>query len=380
MHPRFAARTVGIQTSGIRKMFEIASKDAVHLGLGEPDFQPPAEVQAALSRAVAAGQNKYASISGIPDLKAAIADYNRHYRPDLSAEQVVVTIGGSEALWVAALGFYDHGDEVLIPDPGFVFYGPHARLMGATPVPYTLRQEDGFLPREEELKDLVGPKTKAIVVNSPSNPTGGVFSEQHARAIADLAADHDLVIISDEVYDRLVYEGSHHSMLTYSDRTVMVNSFSKTLAMTGWRLGYLIADHEVAEKLGMLHYYTVACAPTPVQVAAVAGLSSDGTFLAAMKKAFRARRDRIVARLNGIEGFHCPAPKGAFYAMPTVDFRLPDQELAMHLLRNGVVCSPGSAFGAAGAGHLRFSYATSEATIDEGMDRIAAAVKDLPRT
>ncbi len=362
-------------------MFEMAAKDAIHLGLGEPDFDPPAHVRAAAAAAMDTGQNRYGSIYGLPELRAAIAEYLNQYRPgrDYTEKNVIVTMGGSEALMVAAQTFYDRGDEILIPDPGFVFYRPHAMLAGATPVPYPLVHANGFLPDIEDLKRRITPKTRVICVNSPSNPTGAVFPQETVKAIADLARDHHLLIVTDEVYDRIVYDKPHISFLAHADDVLLVHSFSKMLAIPGWRTGFLSAPVEYIEKLSFVHYYTVACPSTPLQRGVLAGLTGPQDFLRTMVNEFRRRRDLIVRLLNDIPGFDCLVPEGAFYVFPKFDFDMADTELALRILKAGVVCGPGAAFGTAGAGHLRFSYAASLEKIEKGMAIVRSAVAGLPR-
>jgi aspartate aminotransferase len=375
----FAKRTHRLQVSGVRKMFELAPKGAINLGLGEPDFPPPQHVIDALATAAASGKNGYGPTMGIPELRDAVVERLAAYRKDVARENVMITCGATQGLMVAAKALYDKGDEVLVPDPGFVIYAPHAQIVGAKAVPYTLRQEAMFRPDMEELKDLVSPRTKAIVVNSPANPTGGVFSRDDLRAIGDLAADYGAVVISDEVYDSIIFEGRHESLLSHSDLLVYVNSFSKVYSMTGWRLGYLAASAEMMAELSKLHYYDVACPPTTAQHAALAAMRGPQGFVEERRLEYRARRDLIVERLNAIEGFTCTYPRGTFYAFPKFDFDISSSELAMRILKEGVICTPGTAFGRAGEGHLRFSFAASRESIERAMPLVEGAVKGLQR-
>jgi len=364
---KIADRVTSIQMSGIRKMFEIAKEDSIHLGLGEPDFQPPRTVIEGLKRAVEDGHNKYGPTAGIMPLRNAIARDLKKYHADVSAENVLVTSSGSEALMVLMQSLVNPGDEVLYPNPGFVLYEPQTKMAGGRPVDYPLRQENGFVPQVADLEKRVTEKTSVLIVNSPSNPTGAVLNDSQIRDICSFADEHDLAIVSDEVYDRMVYEGSHISFLGHSPNVFMVNSFSKTFAMTGWRLGYISGPAEYMPDMVKTHYHTVACPPTPIQVAALAGLEGPKHELDAMVSEFKSRRDLIVKLINDIDGLTCLMPKGAFYAFPSYDFNMKSADLAMELLKNGLVSSPGSAFGTGGEGHIRFSYANSKANIEKGM-------------
>ncbi|MDE1820045.1 MAG: aminotransferase class I/II-fold pyridoxal phosphate-dependent enzyme [Euryarchaeota archaeon] len=371
MEQKLSTRARSLEMSGIRKMFDApAPPGSINLGLGEPDFNPPRVVQEALFEAVRTGgtHNKYGPSAGIPALRDALAERYRRYDPRTSRDNVIVTCGGTEALLSAALALYDPGNEVLIPNPGFVLYGPHARMADAVPVPYSLREENGFQPDLDELEEIVTDRTRAIVVNSPSNPTGGVFTPRSIDGIVSFAQEHDLTILSDEVYDEIVYTpGGHRSFWGRYDRVVVVNSFSKILAMTGWRLGYLVASAEVAVEANKIHYHMVACPSTPCQVAALRGLTDARDEIAAMAKEFRARRDLIVRGLNSVPGMHCVKPEGAFYAFPSYTWGMPSLEAAQTLLQRGLRCTHGEAFGSLGESHLRFSFANSRENIRKAM-------------
>ena len=362
-----AQRAHDVAISGIRKMFESAPPNAVNMGLGEPDFEPPTEVIEALCDAVRNGKNHYGPSAGLTALRERIAERYRDRDPATTRDNVVITASGSEGLLSAALALYDPGDEVLVPNPGFVLYAPHARLAGAAPVPYSLQESRQFLPDLDELERLVTPRTRAIVVNSPSNPTGGLFPRATVERIVDLADRHDLTIISDEVYEQIVYEGTFTSFWGRTDRTVIVNSFSKAFAITGWRLGFLVAPRPLAVELNKIHYHIVACPPTPAQYAVLAGLESSGAAQRAMIREFRARRELVTKGLNRVPGLRCVPPAGAFYAFPR--FRWPGSaaEVAGDLLQRGLISTPGDAFGSLGAGHLRLSFATSRPNIARGL-------------
>lgn len=362
--------------SGIRKMFDLAGFDAINLGLGEPDVPPPPHVLKAMKEALDSGHNKYGPTGGLPELRRTLAE--RHSsQAGVREGNVLVTTGATEALYLTMQTFIDRGDEVLVPDPGFVLFAPHVRLAGGTPVFYPLLEEEGFIPRVEILQDLVTSRTKALIVNTPSNPTGSVMGEREVEAVAEFAEENQLLLISDEVYDAIVYEKGHHSFLGKMDNLIYVNSFSKVFAVTGWRLGYLIAPEEYVETMSKVHYFMVACPPTPAQHAVLVGLQGSMDYVEDMVAKFRERRDRIVKRLNETPGFRCPRPDGAFYAFPSSTHPVTSQDLAFRLLKAGVICSPGSAFGKMGEGHLRFSYANSLEMIERAMDIVASVVENL---
>jgi aspartate aminotransferase len=362
-----ADRMGGIDLSSIRKMFELAGKDAISFGIGEPDMQPPAHAIRAYEEALRNGRNKYCPSAGIPELREALAERARKDWPEARALNVVVTAGSTNALLSTMLGFLNPGDEILIPDPGFVLYAPHARLAGGVPVHYPLRMERKFCPSAEDIEPLISTRTKAIVINTPSNPTGGVLTPRAAEEIAELANDRGLLVISDEAYDHFVYGVPHASMLGKAHDLVYVNTFSKTYAMTGWRLGWVVATHENADVLKRVNYHMVASPATPTQYGALAALTGPQDFVQRMVATFRERRDLMVSKLQGLPGFRTVTPEGAFYAFPKVDRKEDDEAVALELLKRGVVTVPGGAFGPAGRGFLRFSYATSADHIARGM-------------
>ncbi len=275
------------------------------------------------------------------------------------------------------LTFIEQGDEVLVPDPGFVLFAPHVHLAGGVPRFYALLEEDGFLPRIEDLESLVTPRTRAIVVCSPSNPTGSVMGRRDVDAITSFAEENGLLLVSDEVYDSIVYEKGHHTFLGRMENLVYVNSFSKVFSMTGWRLGYLIAPAKYVKTMAKVHYFMVACPPTPAQYAVLAGFESFQEYVDEIVAAFRRRRDHIVKRLNDLPGFNCLMPGGAFYAFPSFSQPVTSMDLSLRILKAGVICSPGSAFGKRGEGHLRFSYANSLENIEKAMDVVASVAGQL---
>ena len=363
-----AERVHRVEISGIRRMFEGAPPGAVNLGLGEPDFDPPPSVIEALCAAVRNGMNHYGPSAGLVELRDAVAERYQDRESSTSRENVIITAGGSEALMSIALALYDPGDEVLVPNPGFVLYAPHARLAGATPVPYALNAAHRYTPDFEELERLVSPSTRAIVVNSPANPTGAVFSRTVVDRLIAFAHAHDLMIVSDEVYEEIVYEGPATSFWGRTDRAIIVNSFSKTLAMTGWRLGFLVAPRPLAIELNKVHYHIMACPSTPGQAAVLAGLRALDGATATMVREFRARRSLVLRELAKTPGISVVPPAGAFYVFPRFEWPRTSLEAATDLLARGVIVSPGDAFGSLGASHLRLSFATSRTALRRGLE------------
>ncbi|MEO8083787.1 MAG: pyridoxal phosphate-dependent aminotransferase, partial [Ardenticatenales bacterium] len=366
--------------TGIRKMFDLASADTIQFGLGEPDFQPPAIAIEAFHKAMVDGYNKYTTQAGYPPLREAIAGLWSAYLPGLSAANVCITMSGTNALLDCAMILVDPGDNVLVPDPGFPLYGPHATIFGGHERSYRCTFEHEFVPQIETLEALVDDRTRAIVVNFPSNPTGATLTAAQRDTLVDFARRHDLWIITDEVYDRIIYDRPHVSFLTPDyDKVLMVNSFSKTFAMTGWRIGYVLSPHlEAMAQIMKLQYYVTACSNDAMQRAVLAALQDAADYPARMVTAFRVRRDRMVERLNAMPGVSCHKPEGAFYVFPRVHIEgCSTEDIAMAILADGVLCSPGTAFGAAGDGHLRLAYTTSMANIERGLDAIDGTLARL---
>ncbi|MGD0249719.1 MAG: aminotransferase class I/II-fold pyridoxal phosphate-dependent enzyme [Thermoplasmata archaeon] len=363
-----AERARLVELSGIRRMFEAAPPDAINLGLGEPDFNPPAEAIEALCKAVRTGMNHYGPSAGILALREKIAERYRAQLSSTTRENVIVTTSGSEGLMTVALTLYDPGDEVLVPNPGFVLYAPHARLAGAKPVPYSLTASRRYLPDLDELEQLVTPRTRALVVNSPSNPTGAVLPKKDVDRLSAFADRHDLSIVSDEVYEKIVYDTPATSFWGRSDRAIVVNSFSKSLAMTGWRIGFLVAPRALAPDLNKVHYHIMACPPTPTQVAVLACLESGDAATRAMVREFRARRTLVTRLLARTPGIDLVPPDGAFYVFPRFSWNRSALEVATEILRRGVITTPGDAFGTLGASHLRISFAASRENLRRGLE------------
>ncbi|MBM4237617.1 MAG: pyridoxal phosphate-dependent aminotransferase [Euryarchaeota archaeon] len=370
-------RLSSIGRSGIREIFQMAGEGAINLGLGELDFDPPFEIKEALKEAVDLGTSKYGPTSGLEELRESIASLARKCIEGIEAKNVLVTAGATGGLLITYQTLLDPEDEVLVPDPGFVVYGPDAVLVGARAVPYVLREENEYLPDVAEMEGLVTPRTKAIVVNSPSNPTGSVFTEEVHKAIIDLAVDRDLWIISDEVYDRFVYGREHRTFCNAHEKSVIVNSFSKSMGVPGWRIGFLIGEEALVEEISKMQYYSLACPSMPIQRAIQSGLPYHEQFVKAILPILDRRRRLIVRLLNDIPGFSCALPRGAFYTFPRFDFNISSRKLAEMILREGVISSPGSAFGMNGEGHIRFSYAASEEDIAKGMETVRSVVSSI---
>ncbi len=370
-------RSAGVHPSGIREIFDKASEGAINLGLGELDSDPPEEAKEALKKACVSGNSKYGPTSGLMALRELIASTRSAGAGMITARNVLVTGGATEGIMAVYQALLDPGDEVLVPDPGFVLYAPDAILVGARPVPYALREESDFMPDISQLQSLVTAKTKAIVVNSPSNPTGGVISKEVFNGLLDLARDNGMMIVSDEVYEDFVYDSRHFSFAGNLDRAIVVNSFSKSLAVPGWRIGYVLADENLLTELSKMQYYLLACPATPIQHAVTAALPYKRKFIARILPLMDARRRKMVSLLNGIPGFSCRLPSGAFYAFPRYDLTIPSRELAEAVARAGVICSPGAAFGLLGERHLRFSYAASEDDISRGIEVVGSVVEHL---
>ena len=367
----FSDRALAIQPTGVRKMFDLAGDEAIQLGLGEPDFQPPAVAIEAFHQAMIDGHNKYTTTAGLPPLRERIASLWRHLEPDLGIENVCMTMSGTNALLNISLAMLNSGDNILLPNPCFPLYGPHATITGAEPRFYACAFEHEFVPQVSELEELVDENTKAILYNFPSNPTGATITEEQRDELLEFARRHDLWVITDEVYDRIIYDQPHVSFLGAGyDDVVMIQSFSKTFAMTGWRMGYILsANSAIMEQVTKLQYYITACSTDAMQYGVLAAIEQAPDYPSEMRDAFRQRRDLICARLNTIPGVSCHVPEGAFYVFPKVDVPgWASEDIALEILKEGVVCSPGSAFGTDGEGHLRFAYTIDVKLIDQAMD------------
>jgi aspartate aminotransferase len=369
---KFSKKTSHIDISGIRKMFELAKgEDIINLGLGEPDFPIPVESKKAIIKALKDDFTHYTPSKGIIELREAISRKLSGNGIPNEPGEVIVTSGASEALEISLLSLVDEGDEVIIPDPGFVSYAPLTRIAGGVPVPFKVDDDEGFQINPKIVESKITKRTKAIIINSPANPTGAVSEKKDVKEIAKIADENELVIISDEVYDEITYGKKHYSAGRFSDRVITVNSFSKSFAMTGLRLGYLHAKKDAVEEILKIHQFAQASACSISQAAALAALKSGEGFTKKMVKILKQRRDLIVKLLNDIEGIKCLNPDGAFYVFPNVSSFGNSSALVMDILKEtGVIVTPGNAFGEWGEGFMRLSYATSEENIIKGLGRL----------
>jgi aspartate aminotransferase len=358
------------------KELEKAGRSIIHLELGEPDFHPAAPVVDAVRAAVAEGRDRYVATRGIPPLRSAIADYlQRTRRLDVAAEQVLVAPGCKMALALAMMALIEPGDEVLYPDPSFPIYPSFTRGLGAKAVPYALREGNKFQPDLAEIAAKITPQTRMLIFNSPNNPTGTVFSDAVIAQIAELATKHDLWVIADEIYARILFNGEYKSIWALpgmAERTVIIDGFSKSFAMTGWRLGYAVAQKHVIDALDMLVLNTFTCTAEFSQLAAIEALRDSTNAVPAMVEEYRKRRDLFVEKLNRIPGFRCQSPDGAFYAWVNIEETgMPAEEVQRVLLEEaGVAGIAGAAFGAEGKNFLRFSLVSATHLLEDALERI----------
>lgn len=376
----FSDRVLNIQPTGVRKMFDLAGDDVISFGLGEPDFQPPPVAIEAFHQAMLDGRNKYTTTAGLPALRSKIAESWASYQPGMDENNVCITMSGTNALLNLFLSLVNPGDNVLLPEPYFPLYGPDVSIAGGTAKYYSCLFENEFIPDVEHLESLVDEHTVAILYNFPSNPTGGTLDTTQRDDLLEFAKRHDLWIISDEVYDRIVFDEPHVSFMgTGYERVLIVNSFSKTFAMTGWRMGYIASTNvEAMQQIIKMQYYIAACSNDAMQHAILAAMTEASDYPNILANEFKQRCDLIVDRLNAMPGVQCHKPKGSIYVFPKVDVpNMSSHDVAMELLKDGVLCSPGSAFGPSGEGHLRFAYTISQADISRGMDIVEATLLRL---
>ena len=387
---RLADRMTGIgsesafEAAARARALEATGRSVIHLEIGEPDFETPANVRAAAKRALDEGWTHYGPFLGLPALREAIAaDATARKGFDARADRVVVVPGGKPVMFFALLALAQAGDEVVYPDPGFPIYESMARFVGAKPVPYAITQQNDFRVDLDELEGLVNERTRLLIINSPANPTGGVFTRSDIERIADLVLRHpEVTVLADEIYGRIVHEGDHVSIASFSgleDRTIVLDGFSKTYAMTGWRMGYAILPEALVDPFGKLVINSVSCVSSFSQVAAIEALTGPQGDVDAMVREFRARRDIVVDGLNGIPGIECAVPAGAFYVFPRVSGTgISGDTFADRLLDEAGVCVlGGGAFGHAGGDHVRISYATSRENLAAAIERIGAFVAGL---
>jgi aspartate/methionine/tyrosine aminotransferase len=358
------------------RALEAKGQDIVHLEIGEPDFDTPANVVAAGVDAMQHGWTHYSPSAGLPALRDAIAKYvSRTRGVSVAPEEVVVVPGGKPIIFFSILALVEEKDEVIYPNPGFPIYESMIDFLGAKPVPIRLREEMDFRLDVNELEGLINDHTKMIILNSPQNPTGGVLEQQDIADIAAAIGDRDIMVLSDEIYGRLIFEGAHHSIMSLEqmrDRTILLDGFSKTYAMTGWRMGYGVMRADLATHVARLMTNSNSCTASFTQVAGVEALNGDQTSVDKMCAEFKRRRDTMVTGLNQIKGFSCRSPKGAFYVFPNITKTgWPSKKLADALLDEaGVAALSGTAFGKFGEGYLRFSVANSIENIEKALSRV----------
>ncbi len=387
MRDFLAKSAKALKPSGIRKYFDMVETlpNAISLGVGEPDFVTPWDVRSAAIRSVQKGYTSYTGNRGLLELRRLISRYLvERFGAEYPPEQIIVTVGASEGIDLALRATCEAGDEILIPDPAYVSYSPIITLCGGIPVPVRCSAENGFILTPEALKEAITPRTKAVILAYPNNPTGGIMTKEELEAVLPVIEEHDLLVVSDEIYGELTYGGEHCSVASLNgmkERTVLLGGFSKAFAMTGWRVGFACAPKEVDAAMLKIHQYTTLCAPRVAQHAAVAALSggfSDGfSSVRAMRTEYDRRRRFLLAAFREM-GLSCFEPRGAFYVFPSVkEFGVTGEEFAEGLLREEhVAVVPGSAFGACGEYHVRCSYATGMAELTEAVRRMERFLKN----
>ncbi|MGB3905402.1 MAG: pyridoxal phosphate-dependent aminotransferase [Anaerolineae bacterium] len=365
------------------RALEAQGREIIHLEIGEPDFDTPSNIVEAASTALYEGYTHYCPSAGIPELREAIAELTSETRGvAVAPEQVVVTPGAKPIMFFCILALVEEGDEVLYPNPGFPIYESMINFVGAKPVPLVLEEERDFRFDVSQLREKVSSRTKMIVMNTPQNPTGGVLTREDLEAIAEVAQEHDLMVLSDEVYERIIYEGEHVSFLSLpgvQERTILLNGFSKTYAMTGWRLGYGVMPEELAVHITRLMTNSNSCTATFTQWAGIEALRGPQDASYEMVQEFKRRRDVIVPGLNAIEGIRCATPKGAFYVFPNIEGTgMNERDFADYLMEEaGVAALAGTSFGKHGRGYVRMSYANSVENIKKALANIEEALSRL---
>lgn len=384
-----------VKSLGTEKAFEVLSrcraleaegKEIIHMQIGEPDFDTPSNIVEAGISALKGGYTHYVANSGMPEVKDAIVDYCKKYKNiDTKREEVVVVPGGKPTMLFSILALVEEGDEVIYPNPGYPIYESLIRFVGGIPVPMPLVEKNDFRVDIEDFKSKINEKTKMVIINSPANPTGGILTEEDIRSIADAIRGEGIFVLSDEIYARVIYDGpkpvSIATMPGMKDYTIILDGFSKTFAMTGWRLGFGIMHEEIAKKVDRLIANSTSNTAAFTQLAGKEALEGPQDSVDKMIEEFRARRDYIVDRLNSIEGISCKKPQGAFYVFPNItETGMKSEELAEYLLNEaGVAVLDGFSFGSYGEGHVRLSYATSMENIRLALDKIEGAVKKLKK-
>lgn len=370
--------------SGIRRFFDVANtmEDVISLGVGEPDFDTPWHIREEGIYSLEQGRTFYTSNAGLTELKTEISRYlKRRFRLPYTAEEVLVTVGGSEAIDIAFRAMLDPGDEVIIPEPCFVSYLPCVKMAGGQPVRLALEEKDEFKLTKEKLLSVLTEKTKIVVLPFPNNPTGAIMTEEELQDIAAVIREKDLFVVSDEIYSELSYQGNHVSIASLpgmAERTIVINGFSKSYAMTGWRLGYAVGPEKIIRQMIKVHQYVIMCAPTTSQYAAIEALQHGDEDVARMRESYDERRRFLVKELNDM-GLPCFEPMGAFYVFPGISrFGMTSEEFATRLLhQERVAVVPGSAFGECGEGYLRISYAYSIENLKLALGKIQNFIDTL---
>jgi aspartate aminotransferase len=363
------------------RKLEAEGRKVIHLEIGEPDFDTPQNIKEAAKRALDEGQTHYSPSAGLPVHRRAIADYySKHIGVQITPDMVVVTPGAKPIMSFAITALLNEGDECIVPDPGFPIYQSMVKFNGAIPVPVALREEDDFRLDLDELKRKVNKKTKLIIINSPHNPTGGILTREDLKAIADISAAYEIPVLSDEIYDRMIYEGRFESIAQFPgmlERTIILNGYSKTYAMTGWRVGYGIMPRPLVEHMSQLMTNINSCTCTFAQVACIEALQGPQEAVTKMVAEFKRRRDFIVNRINRIPKLSCRRPAGAFYVFVNIKKTgMDSREFTDFLLNHCHICAlAGANFGAQGEGYVRFSYANTIENLSEACDRIEQALK-----
>lgn len=385
MRNMLSEKVVGIQPSGIRKFFDIVSEmpDAISLGVGEPDFDTPWHVREAGIDSLKEGRTFYTSNSGLMELREEICRYLKRrqgltYHP---SKETLITVGGSEAIDIGLRALLNPGDEVLIPQPSYVSYLPCAVLANGVPVVIELQEKNQFKLTREELEAAITPKSKVLILPFPNNPTGAIMEKHELETLVDVIIEHDLFVISDEIYSELSYNGDHATVASLpgmQERTLLINGFSKAYAMTGWRLGYAAGPEFLIEQMTKIHQFAIMCAPTTSQYAAIEAIRNGDADVAEMRESYNQRRRYLMQRFQEI-GLPCFEPHGAFYCFPNVQrFGMTSDEFATRLLQEEkVAVVPGTAFGDSGEGFLRISYAYSLDSLKQALERIENFIKRL---
>ncbi len=359
-----ASRTKLIELSQIRKMFEATKPSAINLGIGEPDFNVPQNIKDAMKKSIDDDETHYTPNKGYIELREEIAKkFKNDNGINTTPEDIIVTVGASEALYISTQAFIEKGDEVILPNPSFLLYEAVLNLAGGSIVPVDCKMENEFKLKAEDVAEKITNQTKAIILNSPSNPTGAVMDKEDIKAIADLSMDKDFLIISDEIYEKIIYDKKHYSPAKYSDNVITINGFSKTYAMTGMRIGYLTANETNCEELFKIHQNSIACANSTAQKGALEALTGPQDEVVKMVNEFQKRRDLIVSRLNEMS-YETVNAEGAFYVFPKIE----DKDFVKKAADAGVVTVTGAAFGSNGKDHVRMSYANSYENIKKAMD------------